>query len=203
MFSRKSKTDNKFKPDIKNNFYPFFALDSINKCIRINTYVKWEKKFVIYNFSDLLECKIFESESTKEGKDLSAGKAAVGAALFGAAGAVVGGMMGKKRKSFCNSLKVRFRFKNETGYKDIFLIENRTEKSSALYRERIKCAKQIQALSENIIRQYHPEILKETPEASALESTAEEIAKFKALLDQSAITQEEYDAKKKQLLERL
>lgn len=200
MFGKKLKTEDKFKPDAENNFYPFFALDSINKRIRINTYVKWEKKFVIYNFSDLLECKIFESESAKEGKNLSAGKAAVGAALFGAPGAVVGGMVGKKGKSFCNSLKVRFKFKNETGYKDIFLIENRLEKSSILYRERIKYAKQIQDISEAIIRQYHPELFAETPPAGDPVSAADEIAKFKALLDQGAITSEEYNAKKKQLL---
>lgn len=200
MFSKKSKIEDKFKPDVENNFYPFFALDSINKRIRITTYVKWEKKFVIYNFSDLLECKIFESESTKEGKDLSAGKAAVGAALFGASGAVVGGMIGKKGKSFCNSLKVRFKFKNETGYKDILLIENRLEKSSSLYRERIKYAKQIQDISEAIIQQYHPELLAEPQTAGDPASAADEIAKFKALLDQGAITSEEYDAKKKQLL---
>ena len=43
--------------------------------------------------------------------------------------------------------------------------------------------------------------LKETPiENNATVSTADEILKYKNLLDAGAITQEEYEAKKKQLL---
>ena len=39
-----------------------------------------------------------------------------------------------------------------------------------------------------------------TIKQETVQSCADEIAKFKALLDEGAITQEEFDAKKKQLL---
>lgn len=155
----------------------------------------------------MLECKVFERDIKEDGSPVSAGKAAAGAILFGPAGAIVGGMMGKKGKDYCQSLMVRLRFKSTPEYQQIRLIETKTKLGSTIYRLSYQIAKRIQEicneiiLSNGIVTKPEEPALSDTPELSSQNySVADEIAKFKALLDDGAITQEEYDAKKKQLL---
>lgn len=193
-----------FEPDQNKKAGSYLQIDSIHGYMRIKTGIS---KYELRQTSDLLECKVFERDIKEDGSPVSAGKAAAGAILFGPAGAIVGGMMGKKGKDYCQSLMVRLRFKSTPEYQQIRLIETKTKLGSTIYRLSYQIAKRIQEicneiiLSNGIVTKPEEPALSDTPELSSQNySVADEIAKFKALLDDGAITQEEYDAKKKQLL---
>lgn len=154
-------------------------------------------KSTVYNYSDIVDFELLEDgESISQG---GLGRALVGGALFGGVGAIVGGVTGKrKNKATCNSLKIKvtlndinnpvvyITFLNTQTKKDGFVYKN-------LFKEAHECLSVLQLIcdnqsdSQNIIN-------------VAGNSAADEIKKFKSLLDEGIITQEEFDAKKKELL---
>src|SRR5699024_266446 len=68
------------------------------------------RKDHIVRYSNIVDFELIEDgESRAKG---GIGRALVGGALFGGAGAVVGGITGRKNKSYCTGLKVKLTVKN-------------------------------------------------------------------------------------------
>lgn len=154
----------------------------------------------IHSFDEIVDFELLE-----DGNSVSSGgvgRAVVGGMAFGAVGAIVGGSTGKKKsKNTCNQLEIKItlnNFKKPTEYIR-FITGGEMKKDGMIYKLAAKQAQQ--CLS--VLQVMCDSVQREAPAAQAAPqpfSVADEIEKFKDLLDMGAITQEEYDAKKKQLL---
>ena len=130
------------------------------------------------------------------------GRAVAGGLLFGGVGAIVGGVTGgKKSKGICNSMKLRVSFKNaHTDVVYINFIATETKTKSFTYKAAQDNAQKCITILETINDINQSNHIEYANVEVHTNSTADEIMKFKTLLDQGVITQEEFDAKKKQLL---
>lgn len=155
---------------------------------------QWSVHNRVFDYSELVEYELLENGTsvTKGG----IGKAVVGGVLLGGVGAIVGGSTGKKTtKTICENLKLKITLSNmKNPIEYINLISTATKTGDQIYKQKYNLAQEcISALQ--IIASQNEMSLKYTEGSSA-----DEILKYKQLLDAKAITQEEYDAKKKQLL---
>ncbi len=152
----------------------------------------------VYNYSDIVDFELLEDgESVASG---GLGRALVGGALFGGAGAVVGAVTGKKKaKGVCTSLKLKITvndFNNPAVY--INFITASTKKNSFLYKTVMDDAQECLSTFQLICERQKEEKAEEVSHNTV--SAADEIKKFKELLDAGILSQEEFDAKKKELL---
>lgn len=177
----------------------YLEVDSLNKKWSIPN--NFGRKAQIYNFEDILSFVLLEDGETITSGGL--GRAAVGGLVFGAAGAVVGGITGgKKSKSICTSLAVKIsinNIQNPTAY--ISFISSKTKKGGLIYKVYYAVAQECMSILELIckdIQKKNDLVLSASHKAQL--SEADEIQKFKNLLDAGIIKQEEYEMKKKQLL---
>ncbi|WP_304341235.1 SHOCT domain-containing protein [Metaclostridioides mangenotii] len=156
----------------------------------------------IYSFEDILEFELLEDGDTVTKGGL--GSAVVGGALFGGTGAVVGSVTGKKTtKKLIKSLKIKITINdlsNPTEY--IELIKKDTKTDSKEYKKAYETAQEILSMLTNMKNNHKTtkdkEIVSENnqPEVSNLE----QIKTLKELLDIGAITEDEFNTKKKELL---
>lgn len=129
------------------------------------------------------------------------GRAVAGGLLFGGVGAVVGGVTGKKHgKSTCSQLQIKITVNNvsePTEY--ITFISSEIKKDGMIYKTMGEAGPgmPVPAAGDLCIQ---PQAEPEAAPAVEPASVADELLKFKQLLDMGAITQEEFDAQKKQLL---
>jgi hypothetical protein len=157
-----------------------------------------KKNPVVYDFADIVSYELLEDGATitQGGR----GSAAVGGALFGSVGAIVGSNTGKKKSSpVCTMLKIKITLRdlsNPVEY--INFVSGEMKRSGFLFKQLYQAAQECTALLENMIAlSAEPET---PPQANVGNDAADEIMKYKNLLDVGAITQEEYNAKKAQLL---
>jgi hypothetical protein len=151
----------------------------------------------IYNYSDIVDFELLEDEETVIKGGL--GKSIVGGVFFGNIGAIVGGTTGqKKSKAVCKSLKIKITLRdlqNPVVY--INFLSTETKKSSFIYKciydTAQECLSALQLICNN------EDTTEENYNAAQI-SSADEIMKFKNLMDNGVITKEEFEAKKKQLL---
>ncbi len=149
----------------------------------------------IFDYSDLLDFELIE-----DGNSISkggVGRALVGGALFGSVGAIVGGSTGHKQKSTCSKLQVKITLNNikkPTVY--INFIETETPKDGFVYKQLYGQAQEILSLLEVVTHSNTSSTVASSNNVSA----ADEILKLKHLLNIGVISQDEFDAKKKQLL---
>lgn len=155
----------------------------------------------IFRFDEIVDYEFSEDGETVTKGGL--GRAAVGGLLFGGVGAVVGGVTGgKKSKTIVKSMKIRISLKNKyTTSCEIELVSPGTDCKAGgfIYNTNKQVANNLISLLDSMTSQAQAapsEQASAAPQASA----ADEIMKFKNLLDNGVITQEEFDAKKKQLL---
>lgn len=148
----------------------------------------------IHSYDEILDFELLEDGGSIVKGGL--GRAVAGGVLFGGVGAIIGGATGKRKsKPTCTSLKIKITLNDMTTPTEyINLITTETPKSSILYQT---CEKQ--ALEILSLFQVMCESNKVTQTVQE-QSTADEIAKFKQLLDSGVITEDEFEAKKKQLL---
>lgn len=174
-----------FSPDRKIEGY--LLVDSANQLWQIPAYNE------IFSYDDFVEFDVIEDGSsiTKGGL----GRAVAGAALFGGVGAIVGGVTGgKKTKNVMNELRIKFVTRSPI-FPEIYIniLTNGNVKAGSLmynsYKGILQRILTELALMNDSLSNHQPK-----------ESGADEIMKYKNLLDMGAITQEEYDAKKKQIL---
>ena len=191
-------------------------LNSFNPTKKIGTFIefdneqmKWlipdgflgkKKNPKIYNYSDIVDFELLEDgESISKG---GLGRAVVGGVLLGGVGAVVGGVTGgKKTKGICSNLKIKItinNISNPTVY--LNFIAAATKKDGMIYKTNYKLAQECLSVLQLICSNMESEKTNNGAAENSKASVADEILKFKNLLDSGAITQEEYDAKKKQLL---
>ena len=153
----------------------------------------------IYNYSDLLGYEILEDGNTVTKGGL--GSAVVGGALFGGIGAVVGGLTGgKKSKEVVRSLKVKIVLDNKIVPAEyIELLTTEFKKDGFVYRVAKQQAEDIVAILASIVAENE----KNQANNSNVQNTNDpitEVKRYKELLDNGIITQEEFDKKKKELL---
>ena len=154
-----------------------------------------------YNYDDIIDFELLEDGTSVTRGGL--GRAAVGGLLFGSTGAIVGGITGgKKAKQKCTSLMVKITVNNiHAPVVYIKLITAPIDKSSFTYRAAFENAQAIVSMLQLICCQcdVQKETKVSTPPSKEV-SSADEIRKFKALMDEGIITEEEFNAKKMQLL---
>lgn len=151
----------------------------------------------IFNYSDIIDFELLDDgESITKG---GIGRAVAGGMLFGGVGAIVGGATGKKKnKAICKSLRIKITI-NDIKNPSVFLdfISSDMKKDGFIYKNIYNAAQECLSTLQLICSSL------ETPETnnnSTQISSADEILKYKNLLDSGIITQEEFEAKKKQLL---
>lgn len=148
----------------------------------------------IIDYKDIKSYELLEDGDTIASGGL--GRAALGGMIFGGAGAVVGAVTGNRRGN-CRSLQIKITVDNQDHSATyITFIDKKIKKNSAAYKSAVNDAQECLSTLELICGQQES-----APESDQLESNADEIMKYKKLLDAGAITEEEYDSKKKELLE--
>ncbi len=152
----------------------------------------------VYRFDEVIDYEVIEDGDTitKGG----VGSAIAGGALFGGAGAVVGGVTGKKKsKTVMKTLDIKVSLKNKyRKHLTISFVPSLIEfKSGSIqYNTAHTQASQVASVFDDIIASCNNSTV-----APAPASAADEILKYKNLLDSGVITQEEFEQKKKQLLD--
>jgi hypothetical protein len=153
-----------------------------------------------YDYDDILSFELLEGGETITSGGL--GRVVIGGLTFGAAGAIVGGITGgKKSKSVCESLVIKIsinNLQNPTAY--IKFINTATKKSSYIYKLKENLAQECISIFELICKDVQRKSSESLVSQVVPLSEADEILKFKNLLDLGIITQVDFEAKKKQLL---
>lgn len=150
----------------------------------------------IYEYKDILDCELLEDgDSLTKG---GLGRAVAGGLLFGGVGAIVGGATGRRKtKSVVTSLKVKITVKNaQEPAVYIPLIKTTTKTNSFTYKALAKSAQDIVATIAVIMDENRDA----SADAGVQNTAADEIRKYKQLLDEGVITEKEFADKKKQLL---
>lgn len=170
--------------------------DSVQK-IYIMPTVKLFSKSKTFKYSDVVGYELLSDNEVITSGGL--GRAAVGGALLGWGGAIVGGITAKRKsKNVCEKLEIKITVKGKFApaiFVEFLGIKTKTD--SLIYRDAYEEAQK--ALSQlEIICNEKRNIAQPV---SGQHSVADEILKYKHLLDMGAITPNEFDKKKKQLLE--
>jgi len=184
------------------------TLDSIQKFKVDYTNKKWTitdnvKILNIYKFADIINYEVFENGLSKVKG--TAGKALVGGWLFGIGGAIVGSSMSKGVDEYCDNLELRIRINDSSSNEIIlnFIKNEKINKSSDSYLKAKNNLKSICSILEFMINAKTLEqSMSGLQNESKVEKTnKEQLLELKEMLDDGLITQEEYDQKKKQILE--
>ena len=152
---------------------------------------------VIFSYDDIISYELLEDgECIIKG---GLGSAIVGGALFGEIGAVVGGLTGSKTtQREINEYQIKVITKNQLfpeAYINFLLAGS--VKSGSLLHNNYKTAAQRILTELTIITD---SLKSQGNQATNTVSDADEILKYKKLCDDGIITQEEFEAKKRQLL---
>lgn len=135
-------------------------------------------------------------ELIEDGKTITngVGRAVAGGVLFGGAGAVVGALTAEE-KGICNELKIKIQLRNSKESAYIILISRQESKNSDKYKKRREMAQAIISKLQQITSSL---AAKGNNQLSASDPFAD-IRKYKSLLDDGIISQEEFDRKKKRI----
>ena len=151
----------------------------------------------VYRYEDIVDFELLEDGTSVVKGGL--GRAVAGGFMFGGVGAVVGGITGGKRAhQKCTSLRIKITVSQLAApVVYISLISTETAKDSRAYRKAYQDAQEIISLLQVICSS-----VEKTQQAErSMFSSADELRKWKQLLDEGVITQEEFELKKKRLLE--
>ncbi len=153
----------------------------------------------VFDYSNLLSFELLEDGETITKGGL--GRAVAGGLLFGGVGAIVGGVTGgKKSKNVCTSMRLKITLRDSyrsTVYIPFILTETKTR--GFIYQAAQSSAQECLSALQIIADQCQSE--KEmASDRQSNASAADEILKFKQLMDAGVITSEEFESKKKQLL---
>lgn len=157
----------------------------------------------VYDYSDIVDFELLEDGNSISKGGL--GRAIAGGLLFGGVGAIVGGVTGgKKAKQTCTNLKIKITL-NDLRNPVIYIpfISSEVKKDSFVYTSSYSSAQEIMSMLQIMCETQKIKSIQETQEVNNKVETisvADEIKKFKDLLDMGAITQEEFEYKKKELL---
>ncbi|MGL4849196.1 MAG: SHOCT domain-containing protein [Clostridium sp.] len=151
--------------------------------------------------------EISSFELLEDGSSISSGgvgRAVVGGALFGGAGAIVGGVTGKKKTTNISSsmeIKITTRDINNP-VKIVKIFKKDLKRTSLLYKEYRKDAFSIIAILEIIVERLNAkENTREVAKASGT-SKIDELKGLKELLDSGILSKEEFESEKAKVLNR-
>lgn len=216
-----NKVLTKFKNNDAKKFENYYFDLKDNQILEIQNI--FTKKYRIIDFKDVLSYSINKTEhndsKTQTKRKHGIGRAVVGGVLLGPIGAAVGGLTSKKEtqtisKDFVDHLGVVINLTDGTSF-EITYFDSTLKADNSLVAASIKQVNQLATVLEtgieNAKRQQSTTVAissnkaKEDNAQPATQSSPDtdpldEIKKLKGLLDIGAITPEEFDAKKKQLL---
>lgn len=186
---------------ITKNIQNYLYLDENNKKWTIPQGIMFKKINIekIYDYNDIVNYELIEDgNSVSKG---GIGRAIVGGVLFGGVGAIVGGSTGHKHKQTCTKLQIKITLNNiNNPVEYITLIKSETKKSSLLYKTSINIVQEILSILE-IICESNKNDYNDNKSDNKISSNIDEIKKYKQLLDCGVITSQEFENKKKQLLD--
>lgn len=183
-----------------NEFKPTSKVGQLSLDDNTQTFVitKSAKQQELYHYNQVVDYQLLEDGETITNGGL--GSAVAGGLLFGGAGAIVGSVTGsKKTKGVCKSLKIKITLRNspkQTEYIDFITTETKT--SGFIYKTAYKNAQDVLSALQLIVDSANNAASEESNRGYV--SAADEILKYKNLLDAGIITEEEFNAKKTQLL---
>lgn len=161
--------------------------------------------FSVYTFDQLNTYELLENGSSITSGGLGVGRAVVGGVLFGGVGAILGGVTKKrKQKNYVESLKILVTFKNRKPISaTIDFIKKKQEKDKK-YEKILLTAQETLSGFDYIINvlenSRHDNLLGSVQDISSGNSAADELRKYKELVTDGIITDEEFEKKKKELL---
>ena len=187
--------------EIKTSFSYVFKVDKAKKLWYSS--LKADINPPLFRYDEIIDYELSENGNTVTKGGI--GSAMVGGALLGGVGAIVGGVYGKQTRTEIRSITLHISLSNP--YIQSLDIEFITPgmkvmSGDAMHKNYQKTANNVIALLDGMCREVETEQQKAnlTAVSTSTQSPADEIMKYKQLLDCGAITQEEFDAKKKQLL---
>lgn len=148
----------------------------------------------ILKYDELIEYELIQDDESVTSGGLGLGRAVVGGVLAGGIGILLGGLTkDRKTKTYINDLhfKIKYRFDDELQSVDLIFIKNKTNQKSSAYRRELKNVEKVIRELDNIIG--------EDEEVTSM-NPADELMKYKELLDMGAIDRVEYDEVKSRLL---
>lgn len=157
-----------------------------------------------FTFGNVVSCEIEEDGAVQTSiKKKGLGRAVVGGILFGGAGAIVGATTGSSKiieKPIINSLNLKVDLVDVMMPRVVIpVIRTKTSIHSSTYILLRKYAEDMAKEFQKMIEDTGT--IDNEPTYHQASSTADELRKYKELFDDGIITQEEFNAKKKQLLE--
>ena len=152
-------------------------------------------KGAVHRFEDIIDYELLEDGNMQTKGGL--GSAVAGGLAFGSVGALVGVSVGKKTTTTdCTSMRIKITLNNlNSPVEYVNLLQMKVAKKSAAYKKAYEQAQEILSILNVMTAQKHNGTVGDAPT-----SAADEIVKFKKLMDDGVITPEEFEAKKKQLL---
>lgn len=150
----------------------------------------------VINYSDIISYRV-NQQGHNEKKHHGLTRAVVGGVLAGGVGAVVGAATGHKQTDYIDHLGLVVNLKDGSNFELVFIRKIEQCKSNSLdARGSIKQMNSYISLLDSIIAKNQNQPVQNKTKADP----ADEILKYKKLADQNIISQEEFEAKKKQLL---
>lgn len=180
----------------------FIEVDEKNKKVAfIPRSISWGNPRRVVDYKDIIDFEVIQdNESIVKG---GLGSAIVGGALFGDTGAIVGGITGRRKiAAVVQKLDLIVRINDmENPLIQMSFIKKSVERNSYTYSSILKEVQEALSVLSIIVND-NSEISADVPPTiqNNVGSAADEILKYKQLLDMGVITQEEFEAKKKQLL---
>jgi len=152
-------------------------------------------KSAIVDYSSIIECRININENDCGSSGLLG--AAAGGLLFGGAGAITGAIIGKNQKMIISNIKIVILTRDYDCPRVIIPIIDQVQNYYRGDKWMLEISERIKAEIDRIIT-----ICKEKRNIFQSNiSIPDEIIKYKNLMDQGIISSEEFETKKKQLLE--
>lgn len=152
----------------------------------------------IYNYKDLIDFELLEDGESKIKGGF--GKSLIGGALGGTKGAIIGSAASRKIKETVSLLEIVIRTNDFSKPQyNISFIKGYSLPKDANYRRLYDMAQEVIGVL-NYISSNGEEKSNTAENNKPNVSNADKLKKYKDLLDSGVITQEEFDAKKKQLL---
>lgn len=177
-----------FKNHNAREYNSFLVDETDERCL---LYSLSHESFFLFNFDEIVGYRPIEKEH-EEKKKHGIARAATGGVLFGGAGALVGAVTGGKRFNYLDKLGVSLSLTHGRSA-EILLIRKSTTDQGKIEDAYGKFGN-LCSMLDSIVSE------KSKEKHSEEEDTADQIRKLKSLVDDGILTQEEFDAKKKQLL---
>mgnify|MGYP000856163112 CR=1 FL=1 len=170
-----------------------------NKMISLPNSNIFGKPYHTYSYNDIMKFEYYEnSKMVTEG---GIGKALVGGILFGTNGAIIGSASSKNISTHIEKQEVHIYIrKPETNDVKIYKID-----VAHIFKYSKEKAEKLMLMIQNAIDMVRPQTVQSSAVISSTDKSEDDIPnqirKFKALLDDGIITSEEFEIKKKQLLD--